>query len=578
VLKLSEIVDRKFTETFDVSDWEVETDSGFVDVLSTNKTIEYDLWEIELANGCSIECADTHILIQEDGQEVYAYQSMHNKIQTRFGTSTVVRVKKTDRREQMYDLSVDSDDHVYYTNDILSHNTTTAAGYILWYAVFQQDRTVAVLANKAAQAREIVRRISGMFESIPWFLQPGVSTYNKGSLGYANGSQVISAASSNSSIRGTSISLLYLDEFAFIAREQEFYESTYPVITSGKETKVMITSTPKGARGLFHNLWKGSVAGSNEFVHKLVTWREIPGRDEEWAKETRANMTESQWMQEFECAFLGSQNTLIPYSILSTILTEEPIDGLTDNEHLDIYEEPREGGKYFTTVDVARGFGGDSSAFLVFDVSQIPFRTVAKYKNNQISTLLFPSVIYNTALHYNEAEILVEINDAGGEVANKIYYDYEYENVLMTSKSGSRLILGGYGSHAILGIRTTKQTKSIGCQNTKMLVEKEKVIIKDFDVVDELTNFVQTGDSYAADDSCHDDLVMCLVLFAWASTQDHFKQNYDQDIRQRIEEEAALREEAELMPFGFIESSAYETYDDIDYTSVVEARGYDPTF
>jgi len=462
-----------------------------------------------------------------------------------------------------------------------SGKSTTAAGYILFYSLFQQDRTTAILANKAAQAQEIVRRIQGMYESIPWFLQPGVTSYNKRSMGLANRSQVISAASSNSSIRGQSINLLYLDEFAFIPREQEFYESTYPVITSGIDTKVLITSTPKGARGLFFNLWQGAIKGNNEYVHKLVTWRDIPGRDEKWAKTTRANMTEAQWNQEMECQFLGSQNTLIPYSILSTIFTEEPLDGITDNEHLDVYDEPVKGRKYFMTVDTSRGFGQDYSAFIVYDITEIPFKTVAKYRNNRISTMLFPTVVFNTALHYNEAEVLVEVNDAGIEVVNKLYYDFEYENTLMTSKDGAKVILGGYGTNAILGLRTTKSTKAIGCGNLKVMVEKEKLRVTDFDTIDELTNFVEKGSSYEADEGCHDDLVMCLVLFAWASSQDHFKQNYDVDIRKRFEEEEMLREEASLMPFGVISSNAYD--DDVpatieDYAEIRWASERDPTF
>lgn len=466
-----------------------------------------------------------------------------------------------------------------------SGKTSVVAGYILPFSIFNQEKTTAILANKASQAREIVKRIRFMFENLPWFLQPGVTTYNKGSLGFANDSVIISASSSNDSIRGMSISLLYMDEFAFIANEQEFYESTYPVITAGKTTKVIISSTPKGARGLFYNLWQGATAkeGSpikNEYVPIKITWRDVPGRDEEWAKITRANMTETQWQQEMEANFLGSQNTLIPFSVLENIGKKDPLEDISMNEEFDIYEEPDPNRIYFMTVDTSRGLGGDYSALVVYDITEIPFKVVAKYKNNKISTLFYPSVIYNTALHYNECEVLVEINDAGGEVVNKLYYEYEYENVLITSKDGNKMILGDYGVSAILGLRTTKPIKAIGCSNTKVLIEKEKLILNDADIIDEFTTFVQKGDSYEAEEGSHDDLAMNIVLFAWASTQEHFKQNYDLDVRKRLEEEAIKREEESLLPFGFIESSAYNTdyYDVSDYTEIVEAKGVDPDF
>ena len=291
-------------------------------------------------------------------------------------------------------------------------------------------------------------------------------------------------------------------------------------------------------------------------------------------------MTEAQWQQEMECSFLGSQNTLIPYSVLSDLPTDQPLDGITDNENMDVFEEPVKGRKYFMTVDTARGFGGDYSAFVVYDITEMPFKVVAKYRNNKISTLLYPAVVYNAAVFYNNAEVLVEVNDAGGEVANKLFYDYEYENTLMTSKYGGKIVLGGHGNNAIIGVRTTKSIKAIGCDTTKVLVEKRKLNVRDFDIIDEFTNFVEKGDSYAADDGCHDDLAMNIVLFAWASTQDYFKQNYDMDIRKRFEEEEMLREEASLMPFGFIESSAYDDHFDspADYINIREARGFDPTF
>lgn len=434
-----------------------------------------------------------------------------------------------------------------------SGKTATTAAYILWYALFHSDKMIAILANKAAQAREIVSRINTSLETVPFFLQPGNKTLNKGSMQFANRSTILSAATSSSSIRGLSVSLLYCDEFAFIPNDFEFYESTYPVITSGKKSRVILTSTPKGARGLFYKLYKESEEGLNEYVRTKVTWDMVPGRDEEWKQTTMKNMSgEAQFRQEMECEFLSSSDALISANTLERIPLMNPI---RKEKGLDIFYEPEPDRHYMVLCDCSRGVGLDYSAFVVVDITNVPYRVVAKYRDNKISPMLYPTVIFNVANEYNEAFVLVEINDIGEQVSNILFYDLEYENLLQCVSGGKKgqTIASGFGANTRLGVRTTMPVKAIGCSNLKTLVEKEKLEVRDLDIIGEMSTFVAKGKSFEADEGAHDDLVMCLVLFAWASAQDYFKELTEADARKRILEDNDNAVMEELMPFGLID-------------------------
>lgn len=431
--------------------------------------------------------------------------------------------------------------------------TTVVAAFILWYAMFNADKNIGILANKAAQAREIVARITTSLESIPFFLQVGNKSLNKGSMEFANRSRIISAATSSSSIRGQSMSLLYIDEAAFIPNDFEFYESTYPVITSGKESRVIITSTPKGARGLFYKLYREAEEGTNEYVHTNVIWSEVPGRDEEWKRITMRNMAgESQWRQEMECEFLASSDALLSANVLERIPVHNTIEKIGN---MDVYEDAVPGMEYVIICDVARGVGLDYSAFIVVEITATPYKIVAKYRDNNISPMLYPTVIHNAALKYNNASVLVEINDVGEQVANLLYHDLEYDNILQCSVNGRKgqTISSGFGGNTRIGVKTTKPVKAIGCANLKTLVENGKLAVHDIDIIEEMGTFIAKGDSYEADDGANDDLVMCCVLFSWMTTQDYFKSLNDIDVRQQLLDEREAQEMEELMPFGFID-------------------------
>jgi hypothetical protein len=433
--------------------------------------------------------------------------------------------------------------------------TTTAAAVILWHVLFNESYTVAILANKLSTAREILSRVQRAFEYLPKWLQQGVVTWNKTNVELENGSQIIAASTASSAIRGYSINFLYLDEFAFVPRniQDDFFTSVYPTIISGTNTKVVITSTPNGF-DLFYKIWTNSIEGRNEYVNFAVNWDSVPGRDEAWKEKTIANTSEDQFRQEFAAEFLGSTNTLIDPNVLRRLTFINP-DSTHYGGSLSIYEEPKEKGIYFCVVDTSRGSGIDASAFLVFDVSEVPYKVVVAYKNNIIDPLLYPEVIYNVAKSYNNAFALIEINDNGQQVADILHFDLEYENIIFTSVKGraGQIIGGGFSSTVQRGVRTTKQVKRIGCSNAKTMIEKDKIILNDYNLVNELSTFVQRGTSYEAESGSHDDLIMCVVLFAWATNQLFFKELTETDFRKKLLEDREKMVDDDVLPFGFID-------------------------
>jgi hypothetical protein len=436
--------------------------------------------------------------------------------------------------------------------------TTTAAAVILWHAIFNDSYTIAILANKLSTAREILSRVQRGYENLPKWLQQGVVTWNKTNIELENGSQIIAASTASSAIRGFSINFLYLDEFAFVPRniQDDFFTSVYPTIISGTNTKVVITSTPNGF-DLFYKIWINSVEGRNEYANFSVSWWDVPGRDDEWREKTIANTSEDQFRQEFEAEFLGSANTLISPNVLRSLTFTTPISSHYEGS-LTVYKEPERGGVYFCVVDTSRGVGMDASAFVVIDVSSVPYEVVACYKNNIIDPLVYPDVIHNVVKNYNEAYTLVEINDNGQQIADILHHDYEYEHIIFTSVKGraGQVIGGGFSSSVQRGVRTTKQVKRIGCSNAKTMIEKEKIKLHDFNLINELSTFIQKGTSYEADIGSHDDLIMCVVLFAWATNQPFFKDLTDTDFRKKLMEDRERLISDDVLPFGFIDDGS----------------------
>jgi len=434
-----------------------------------------------------------------------------------------------------------------------SGKSTVMISYLLHYALFNPSVNIAILANKAATARDLLSRLQLAYEHLPKWLQQGVMSWNKGSLELENGSKILASSTSASAVRGGSYNIIFLDEFAYVPSNvaEQFFSSVYPTISSGKTTKVMIVSTPHGMN-MFYKIWTDAEEKRNTYVPIEVHWSEIPGRDEKWKKETIANTSEQQFNTEFECEFLGSINTLITAKKLRTIPYREPKQS---NAGLDVHISPQEGHTYVITADVARGTQNDYSAFIVVDVTEMPYRVVSKYRDNEIKPLLFPTKIYEVARAYNQAFVLVEVNDIGEQVANTLQFDLEYDNLIMASMRGrSGQVLGGgfSGGKAQLGVRTTKAVKRIGCSNLKQLIEDDKLIVEDLDIISELSTFIVKGSSYEADDGCNDDLVACLFIFAWVTDQQYFKELTDSDVRMTMMREQQNALEQDMAPFGFM--------------------------
>ena len=434
-----------------------------------------------------------------------------------------------------------------------SGKSTTIIAYLLHYILFNPTVNIAILANKAAVARDLLGRLQLAYEQLPKWLQQGVMSWNKGSLELENGSKILASSTSASAVRGGSYNIIFLDEFAYVPANvaEQFFSSVYPTISAGTTTKVIIVSTPHGMN-MFYKLWVDAENERNSYVPIEVHWSEIPGRDAAWKEETIKNTSQSQFNSEFECEFLGSIDTLITPARLRTLAYKDPIQS---NAGLDLYEKPKENHTYVLTADVSRGTSNDYSAFIVFDVTEMPYKIVGKYRDNEIKPLIFPSKIYDVARAFNQSFVLIEINDIGEQVANAMQFDLEYDNMIMASMRGraGQVMGGGFsGGRAQLGVRTTKAVKKTGCSNLKQLVEDNKLIVEDYDCINELSTFIVKGHSFEADEGCTDDLVACMFLFAWATDQTYFKELTDVDIRATMMREQQDALEQDMAPFGFV--------------------------
>jgi len=438
--------------------------------------------------------------------------------------------------------------------------TTTTVAYMLWATIFTETQNCAVLANKGSLARDILAKYQLAYENLPIWLQQGVVTWNKGNVELENGSKIIAASTSSSAIRGGSFNIVFLDEFAFVPNNiaEEFFNSVYPVISSGKKTKIIIVSTPNGMN-LFYKLWMDSLNKKNNYTNFEIHWSMVPGRDEKWKEETIRNTSERQFKQEFETEFLGSTNTLISGYKLQQLVYKDPI---ANHDLLKIYEHPVKEGVdeaksdhlYCICVDVSEGKNLDSSAFSVIDISQTPYKQVAAYKSSSITPILFPTVIYNTARYYNDAYVLVEINN-NPQVADSLHQDFEYENLwkIFTGNKKPQQLSAGFARGIQMGLKMSVQVKAIGCSNLKTLIEGDKLLINDFDTYSELTTFVQQKNTFKAEEGANDDTVMPLVMFSWLTTQQYFKEIVNHDIRKQIQLENMNQVDDDVLPAPIIE-------------------------
>ena len=440
-----------------------------------------------------------------------------------------------------------------------SGKSTTTISYLLHYALFNPNSNIALLANKSSTARDILGRLQLAYENLPKWMQQGVINWNKGNIELENKSTIVAAATSSSAIRGGSYNIIFLDEFAFVPTNiaESFFSSVYPTISAGSKTKMIIVSTPYGMNQ-FYKLWTDAENKRNDYIPIEVHWSEVPGRDEAWKEQTIRNTSEEQFQQEFECEFLGSTNTLINPAKIKNMAYMNPIKS---SGSVEVFEAPIKGRTYVCTVDVSRGVDKDYSAFIVFDVTQMPFKVVAIYKNNEVKPFVFPNIIEQVCKGYNRAHILTEVNDIGQQIAEALQFEIEYDNILMTTQKGrAGQVLGAMysGRGSSLGVRMTKQIKRIGCANIKTLIEGDKVLVNSFKIIEEISTFTKRGQSYQAEDGSNDDLMMCCVMFGWLSNQPYFKELTNTNARQQMYVDQQNLIEQDMAPFGFLDDGINE--------------------
>lgn len=539
---------EKFTDSLYVSDWEIETDTGWQDIYYIHKTIPFQHYKIITETGKFLVAADNHILFDKDFNEVFLKDIIPNssKIITRDGEELVIELIISEEFSEMFDVTVNDNNHRFYSNGILSHNSSIIAGYISWYILFNELKTAAILGNKQDIAVEIFGRVQFIIENLPPWLQQGIKEWNKKSLVLENGSKCFAASTSASAVRGKSINLLLLDEFAHLHPNLaiEFIASVFPTLSSSENSKLIITSTPNGLNH-YHKIWTDAKDKKNKFVPIEGHWKEHPKRSQEWADNQRMQLGDVLYNQEVEAQFLGSSYTLIDGTKLGSLVYEHAIH---EKDGLELFTKPEKDHNYVITVDVSRGKHLDYSAFSVFDVTTMPYKVVAIFKNNSISTLEYPHLLYNTARQYNNAFLLVEVNDLGEEVSNIIWYEYEYENIYFT-KDNKISQTRGYP-----GVRTTTKVKGLGCSVLKELIEKDQLLVTAHRIIEELSIFVVQRKSYAAENTIiNDDLCTTLWLFAWLTKQDIFQQVSNNNLRAKLTEQTQQFINESMTPFDFFE-------------------------
>lgn len=552
---LASTTQRKFLRSYKVEDWEVLGDKGFVPIKSTHITVKYKSWYMRTANGSELSCADDHIVFKAGGIQKYVKNLKPGmRVMTQDGISEVIQITPLNTERHMYDLQVDSDDHRYYTDGILSHNTTIVAAFILWFVTFHESKEVVVVANKEKQAKEILSRISAAYQDMPAFMQAGAVKYGSTEIEFDNKSKISAYATSPDAARGKSLSLLYVDEAAFVDCDYDFWDSVSPTVAMSNTSKIIMTSTPNGQRGLFYDLWKGAEPDENGITNGFnltrITWESVPlyASTEGWEAQKRRTMGDAKFDQEYACSFLGSVGTLIPSKLLRAMHSKAPVEEPNDYTKIFYPYDPKR--RYVGVADVGGGLSQDYSVLTLFDVTEYPYKIAAKYRNNEISPLLYPYTIVDMCQAYGNCPVLVETNnDVGGQCITVLWYDLEYEETLMTSNH-KQIGLRIGGAEAVPGIKTTSRPRNMGCANLKSLIETGALVIEDLDTMTELGTFILKNDKYQADDGCHDDCVMPLVLFSWLIKTEWFVDEFERNVSTDMMRSASQSAIDDMCPFG----------------------------
>lgn len=495
-------IDDKFIESYEIDEWEIETENGWEDITHLHKTVKYDVYELRTSS-FSLKCADTHIIITEGFKQKFVKDlTLDDRVITKNGLEKVIFVKKLDiSAEHMYDLSINSKNHTFFTNNILSHNSTVSTIFLLWYALFNRDKTICIIANKESIAIEILDRIKMAYRLLPLWMQTGINDggWNAKSISLGNGSRLIAAGTSTDSISGLSVSLLFIDEFAKIQKHvaEDFITATYPVISSGKNSKIIMISTPLGMNH-FYEFWSKAVKGQSNFYPIKVGWWEVPGRDQQWKKEIIADIGKVRFSQEYQCKFLGSNSLLIDSDVLEVMDFKEPIGNKWNGLFL-IYEYPIDGAYYVLGVDTAKGTKRDYSVIQVLKiVNEETIEQVAIYRNNEISPRDFSQVVMSVSQYYNDANMMIENNDIGQAVCDSIWYDFECERLINLDPKG-------------IGVRSTKATKLEANMLLKDYMERNYIKIVDQRTIYELSRYEEVSPNVFRAENENDDTITAIL-------------------------------------------------------------------
>jgi hypothetical protein len=432
-----------------------------------------------------------------------------------------------------------------------SGKTATVSAWLCHFTIFNANKTSAILANKEATAREILSRIKMMIENLPDFLKIGIEEWNKSSIVCENGSRILASSTSSSAIRGYSIANLFLDEFAFISPGifEDFFQSVYPTVSSSNTARIIMISTPYGMNH-FYKFWVDAEKGRSSFIPFEASYDEVPGRDEEWLQQQIDDIGIQRVSQEYLCDFLGSSNTLIDGKKLKNLVYQDPVQTQM-KESFRIYEKPDKEKQYVLICDVAEGVGGngDYSTIQIIDVSEIPYNQVATYEDNTIKPNVFSTVINTIGLTYNNALVIVENNTIGMEVLNNLNYNEEYPEILFHNKK--------------FGLRMTKGSKNIGCSHLKNFIESDKLIINDFNTIQQFTYFERKKNgTYSAEDRKHDDLITPLIHFCFFMTQENLVDMWldQENVMNKLYSKTYEEIEEDLLPIGFLPDNYYDDF------------------
>ncbi len=496
----------------------VETPDGYSKVKHCHKTVPYNVWNLMTSDSKMLRCADNHIVITADGEEEFVKNLKRgDMIRTNSGVTEVVHNAAGNYTKNMYDLELDDENHVYYTNGILSHNSTVAAAFLLWYSIFNFDKTVLIASRANDHAMEMIERIRFAYEHLPFWIKPGVRDdgWNKHNLGFDNGSRIMSTATSENAGRGYSISLLYLDEFAFVAPniQELFWASIAPTLATGGSC--IMTSTPNGDMDIFAEIWRGanvpgtdptSKCGHNGFRPIRVRWDEPPGRDDKYKEDQIAKLGERKWMQEYECVFLSSDALLINslYLANQTPIIEriKPVKVVND---VVFFKDVRENGTYLIGVDPATGTGEDFSVITVYEFPNLV--QVAEYRSNTMSTNKLYGVLKNLLIYLERKNCMIYFSVENNGVGEGVISLYEAdEDPPVNSEFISE---EGKGKR---GFTTSTKSKMRACVNLKEMYEKGNIIIMSKVLLAELKSFVRHKAAYAAQKGSTDDCIAALLI------------------------------------------------------------------